>query len=243
MVHTQLIAQPAADPVVSRGQQLACAWCGPLLILLIGGGLMVAGLWPPPEPSAGAEQIRAFYAENPVRVRGGLALMMAGMGLILLWGASITAQTSRIKTSSTALTFVQVAAFGVATIIGVASVISWGVASFRPDAVSAELTRAFSDLGWFFFVFDWSPLFAWYLAVGFAIFADRGGAPVFPRWAGYLSVWVALLSVPGGLMVFFKDGPLAFNGIFAIWIPLGVFFVWIIAMTALVIRAIDRAAD
>jgi hypothetical protein len=243
MTESGLATRVAVDLTVSRRQVLMCAWCGALLIVLIGGGLLVAGLWPPPRASASAEEIKAFYAGSPLRIRAGLALMMAGMGLIMPWGASIAAMTSRIRDSSSSMTFVQVAAFGVATIIGVSSVICWGVASFRPDEVSAELTRGFSDLGWFFFVFDWSPLAVWYLAVAVAIFGDRSPFPVFPRWSAYLSLWVTTLSAPGGLMIFFKTGPLAFNGLFAIWIPLGVFFVWIIVMTALVIQAVNRQTE
>jgi hypothetical protein len=230
----------SVDLTVSRKQLLLCAWSGPLLILLVGGGLLLAGLWPPPHPTDTAEQIKAFYAADPFRTRLGLALMMAGLGLILPWGASIAAQTNRIKESSSAMTFVQVAAFGVATIIGVASVIAWGVASFRPDEVPADITRGFSDLGWFFFVFDWSPLAVWYLAASIAIFGDRSATPIYPRWSAYLGVWVTMLSAPGGVVIFFKTGPLAFNGLFGIWIPLGVFFVWIIVMTALTIQAINR---
>jgi hypothetical protein len=225
---------------VSRRQQLLCAWAGIPLIVLVGGGLLLAGLWPPPRPTDTAEQITAFYAADPFRTRLGLALMMAGVALILPWGASIAAQTNRIRSSSSVCTLVQVAAFGVATIIGVASVIAWGVAAFRPGEVPVEVTRGFSDLGWFFFVFDWSPLFMWYVAVSVAILGDRSPTPVFPRWSGYLGLWVALLSVPGGAMIFFKTGPLAFNGLFAIWIPLGVFFVWIIAMTWLTAQAVKR---
>jgi hypothetical protein len=240
MAQSRLATRVTVDLTVTRKQLLMCAWCGALVIVLIGGGLLLAGLWPPPRPTETAEQIKAFYAGDPTRIRSGLALMMAGMGLIMPWGASIAAQTSRIRSSSSAMTFVQVAAFGIATIIGVASVVAWSVASFRPDEVSPDVTRGFSDLGWFFFVFDWSPLFVWYLAVALAILGDRSDSPIFPRWAAYLSLWVAILSVPGGLMIFFKSGPLAFKGIFAIWIPLGVFFIWIVVMTALVIQATNR---
>jgi hypothetical protein len=208
----------------------------------MGGGLLYSGLWPPPRPTDTAEQIRAFYSSDPTRVRLGLAMMMTAMGLIMPWGASIAAQTCRIRSSSPALTMVQLAAFGVATIIGVATVICWSVASFRPDEVPADLTRGFSDLGWFFYVFDWSPLFVWYMAVAMAILGDHSESPVYPRWSAYLSLWVALLSAPGGMVIFFKTGPLAFNGLFGIWIPLGVFFVWIVALTHLTVRAINRQA-
>jgi hypothetical protein len=49
--------------------------------------------------------------------------------------------------------------------------------------------------------------------------------------------------VPGGVVILFKTGPLAFNGIIGIWIPLGVFFVWIAVMTVLAIKAIDERQE
>jgi hypothetical protein len=224
---------------MSRKGELLCVWCGPVLVVLLGTGLILAGLWPPPHPTAGPEQISSFYTDHLTRTRIGLCLMMAGIGLLIPWGASIAAQTNRIKAGSPVFTYVQVAAVAVSTMIGVMSVVIWGTVAFRPDEISPETTRALNDLAWLFFVFDWSPLFVWYLAVSLAIFGDRAGSPVFPRWSGYLGVWVALLSVPGGVVILFKTGPLAFNGIIGIWIPLGVFFVWIAVMTVLAIKAID----
>ena len=228
--------------MISRNQQLLCVWCGPAVILLMGGGFLYSGIWPPPHPTDTADQIRAFYGHDPTTVRLGLASMMAGMGLLLPWGASIATQTRRIATSSSALTMVQMAACGIAAMIGLATFVSWGVAAFRPDEAPADLTRALSDVGWFFFDFTWSPLFVWYVAVALAILGDQSGTPVYPRWAAYLSLWVALLSVPGGAIIFFKTGPLAFNGLFGIWIPLAVFFVWIVALTQLTVKAINREA-
>jgi hypothetical protein len=57
-----------------------------------------------------------------------------------------------------------------------------------------------------------------------------------------LSFWTAFLSAPGGLTIVFKTGPLAYNGLIALWIPLGVFGVWIAVMTVLVVQAIHREA-
>ena len=228
----------------TRRMQLLCAWCGPVMLVLLGTGVVVlAGFMPAPSPTDSAQEIRSLYVDDLDRIRIGICLMMAGVALILPWGASIAAQTSRIKTGSPVLTFTQVGAVAVTTMIGVASAILWGTASFRPDDISPETTRTLNDIGWIFFVFDWSPLFVWYMAVALAIFTDKSESPIFPRWAGYMSLWVATLSVPGGLMILFKTGPFAFNGVLAIWIPLGVFFVWIIAMTVLVIKAVNREAE
>jgi hypothetical protein len=100
-----------------------------------------------------------------------------------------------------------------------------------------------NDLGWIFFIFDWSPLAVWYTAVALAIFLDPSDERIFPRWAAWLSAWTAILSIPGGATIFFKTGPLAFNGLLALWVPLGVFGIWIVVMTMLVIRAINREAQ
>jgi hypothetical protein len=225
-----------------RGEQL-CAWCGPALIVLFATGLLLAGLWPPPRPTASPAEITAFYTDHLLRTRIGLCLMMAGIALLIPWGASIAVQTNRIRSVSPVYTYVQVAAVAVSTMIGVLSIVIWGTVAFRPDELAPETTRALNDLAWLFFVFDWSPLFVWYASVALAIFGDRAESPIFPRWSGYVGVWVALLSVPGGVVILFKTGPLAFNGIIGIWIPLGVFFIWILVMTRLVIAAIKRRGE
>lgn len=41
-------------------------------------------------------------------------------------------------------------------------------------------------------------------------------------------------------MIFFKSGPLAWNGIFIFWIPFTAFFLWLIIMPWLLLKAIDQ---
>ncbi len=43
----------------------------------------------------------------------------------------------------------------------------------------------------------------------------------------------------------FNDGPLAWNGVFAFWIPLVAFSVWMIAVTVVLIQSIsaEQAAE
>jgi hypothetical protein len=72
------------------------------------------------------------------------------------------------------------------------------------------------------------------------IFQDHRATPIFPRWLGYFSLWAGLLFIPGTTISYFHTGPLAWNGIFAYWLPLGVFAIWIFVVTAYVLRAIDQ---
>ena len=73
-------------------------------------------------------------------------------------------------------------------------------------------------------------------SIGIAILIDRRERPVFPRWAGYFNLWVALLISPAGVVVFFKQGPFSWNGIVGFFTPLVAFAGWIAVMTAVLLR-------
>jgi hypothetical protein len=75
--------------------------------------------------------------------------------------------------------------------------------------------------------------------MGIAVLSDKSATPVFPRWAGYLDFWVAVLFMPGTIAVFFQDGPFAWSGLLTWYIPLGVFAFWMFANTALRLKAIS----
>lgn len=228
---------------MSRRAQLICVWCGPVMLAAIAVGLVVlAGFVPGPHPRANAHQIASQYVHNLTGIRAGLCVFMAGIALIGPWGAALLSQTNRARLGTPVFTHTQVVCVAVTMMIGVASCIAWGTAALRAGSVSPDTVRTLNDLGWIFFIFDWSPLAVWYMAVGLAIFFDPSDAPAFPRWAGWLSVWTAVLSIPGGFTIFFTSGPLAFNGLLALWVPLSVFGIWIVVMTVLAIQAINREA-
>ena len=72
--------------------------------------------------------------------------------------------------------------------------------------------------------------------------------PVFPRWFGYLNVWVGFLLVPANMIIFFKTGPFAWTGVIGFWLPAAVFGAWYLVVTYVLLKAIhqeeeeDRAA-
>jgi hypothetical protein len=51
-----------------------------------------------------------------------------------------------------------------------------------------------------------------------AAFCDRSDNPIFPRWLGWASLWMAIAIIPDQLLFFFKTGPFAWNGLFGIWL-------------------------
>ena len=113
----------------------------------------------------------------------------------------------------------------------------WATAAFRPGR-SPEITQALVDLGWLLFITPIAPFILQYLTLAIAIFADHRAQPAFPRWAGYLQLWISITFLPALAAYFMKRGPLAWKGLFVWWIPFVAFTAWFFIMIALTRRAV-----
>lgn len=209
-------------------------WAGPALIVVFSLGLIpLAGFFPPPAPSAGSTQIALLYSGHALPIRIGCFVMIVGLVLLIPWGTAIAAYT---RAAGAGLRYAQLACVAVCTALIELIPTTWALAAYRPGEVAADITRTVNDFGWFLLLFAWPPFSLWSILVASAIFADQRETPLFPRWTAYLSLWNAVLLVPGGLMAFFKVGPFAWNGVMAFYIPLFVFFVWLVGMTVAMLR-------
>ena len=228
----------------NRKLLLACLWCGPVFAVLFGiAFVFLAGFLPPPTPHDSPAEIVDFYTEDQTALRIGMCVMMLATPLLGPWGIALASQTRRTETGFPILTAIQVFCTGVILLTIAIIVLVWALASFRAGEASPETTRDFNDLGFFLFLFDWSPFALWLVSFSVAIFLDRNDPPVFPRWAAYLNLWLATLGIPGGLIVFFKHGALAYNGALGFYCPVVAFFIWLIVMTWLGHKAINMEAQ
>lgn len=216
--------------------QLLCAWAGPAFVVSFCVGIwFVGGFVPPHAPSASAADIAAFYQDSPGRIRVGLLITMFSATLWIPWAAALSAQLRRMCHPVIADT--QFGA-GIATsVFVILPMMVWLAASYRPER-NPELLLFFNDFAFIMFVGLVAPAYFQISCVGIATLADKSKTPVFPRWVGYFNIWVALLTLPGGLCVFFQDGPFAWNGLLAFWMPLTVYGVWYPTMFWILRRAI-----
>ncbi|WP_319453152.1 MULTISPECIES: hypothetical protein [unclassified Mycobacterium] len=111
------------------------------------------------------------------------------------------------------------------------------IAAFRPGQRPVEITQALNDVFCLMFVGLVGPVIVQAVVLAIATFVDRTEPATFPRWFGYLNIWY-ILATPGGAVLIFNDGPLAGNGVFAFWIPLTAFFVWLSDFTVVLNRSI-----
>jgi hypothetical protein len=115
----------------------------------------------------------------------------------------------------------------------------WMAAAFEPYR-NPEITQALHVAGWLPLVALVFPAIVQNTAIAVATFTDTRPEPVFPRWVGYFNIWVAVLFLPSLLVMFFKTGPFAFNGILTFWLAANVFTIWLVTMVVVARRAIAQ---
>ena len=91
-------------------------------------------------------------------------------------------------------------------------------------------------------MYTWPPFGILMVIIAVAIWRDVNATPIFPRWVAYYNVYAALGMAPASFMGLFKTGPLAYNGVLAFWVVAIDFFVWMVVMSIVVLKAIGRDA-
>jgi hypothetical protein len=234
VVRSPELAQVDRESLMDRRAQTICAWSG--LVVIVGfllGGVVIGHFVPPfIHPNWGAQRVAASYAKHADRVRWGAMISMISLSFLLPWGVAVAARTRMIEGKAPVLAYLQIACVAVSTTIVVLMPMFWALAAFRAGHVSPETTRSFSDVGFFLIVWPYAPFSIWVASVGLAIVLDPNTArPIYPRWVGYFSFWNAPIYVPAGVMSFFKHGPFGWTGLFALYLPLAMFFSWMVILT------------
>lgn len=218
-----------------------CIWCGPTLLAVFFIGFWpIARFMPPTAPGIAPEAVARMYVEHANSIRIGLLMGLFAIFFFIPWASALVVALRRIEGTSTPMAYTQLATAVTLPIVFLLPMMAWLIASYRPETRSAEITSTLHDAGWLLFVvvvFPGPPLM---LSAAIPILRDRGERPVFPRWAAYFSIWAEFLYMPGAFAVFFKDGPVAWNGIFAFWMPLMTFALWMLVMSKVMLDALNR---
>ena len=226
-----------------KQNQRLCVWSGPVGVLFwLVGFALFAHFVPPPPPTQDPGAVAALYESNRNGIRVGMLLSTFGAALFMPYFAVFSVQLSRIEGRFAPLAWTQLG-LAAATVLGfILPMIFIQVAAFRAGRAASEI-QLFNDMGWIWFISYVSVGVVQWLVIGLAILRDRRAEPLLPRWSGYLCLWTALLFAPGCLCVFFKTGPLAWDGLFTWWIPASVFSLWMAGMTPVLLKAIAAQPD
>lgn len=215
-----------------------CVWSAPLFVVLLFGGLLLAGWVAPPAPGMTAAEVAAMYAQNPDLKRLGFIVVFLGGGVSAGLVAAIHHQLRRIPGARPlALLQVMGGTLGVAAVS--APAIVWMAAAYRPGR-DPEITQALHDLAFIPFIGNLVPFLVQAVAIGVAVLMQDPDRPRLPRWLGFYNLWTAFLTLPGLLLIFFHGGAFAWNGLLVFWVVATVFGGWFLVMFT-VLRARLRA--
>lgn len=228
---------------MSRTTELLCAHSGLAFAGLLGtGAFLVAGWLPPVDPTLGAGDLAALFENDRSRIRIGTSIL--ALGSIFWWSfaVAIGMQMKRIEGESHPLSMLQMlTSTGTALVVMMAAYL-WLAIAFRPE-VPAATAQLLNDYAWLMFVGAYPPIVLQNIAVTAAILGrhQQPERRPYPRWAGFFSLWCAILYLPGVLIPFFKTGPFAWNGLLAFWMVASVLFLWILVFWWLTVRAIKSS--
>jgi len=224
---------------MNRTAQLVMTWTGFLMLgMILVGMLLGRYLFPWTSPHDSAEKVSQVYQMHGDRIRWSIVFILCGFGLIQVWGACMAAQTRRKEGFFPVLTYVQIASMAVGAALLMAQSCLWATAAFRPGSTSPQITQALNDAGYITLLSTWMPFAAWAWALGMAILLDRSDNPIYPRWAGWLSIWAGLADIPGNTVWFFKSGAFGWQGAVCLYVPIGGFGIWVTVFTLLTLQNI-----
>jgi len=225
-----------ANPEFQRVVRKACIWSWPVCVVVFGFFFaLVAGFIPPPREHWSAARVAQFYADNRTGIRVGIIGAMFASALMLPFFTVISSEMRKIEGRHALLAPIQWGGAVILVCFFQIICLGWLLASFRPEAGS-DVVRAVHDYGWLV----WSMLIPTYvvqfLAMAIAGFMDARPEPLWPRWAAYANLWVAVTGCGGVLAVFFKSGPFAWHGLVGFWIPVLAFVAGMTMTAALMLR-------
>ena len=218
-------------------------------------GLAFAFFWPfaatvvanfqyilPPSAADSAVKVVAEYLANTTRIRVATVIFIFSSILYTTWSVSIIQMVRRRERQWPILFNIMMVAVACEVVVVMFIGFFFGAAAWRPGETSPDVTQAFNDLGWLGVLFTGAPFALFQLALAASILMDRSARPPFPRWSAYLNIFASFFMCEACLLLFFKTGPFSQDGALVFYVPMIVFFVWIITFSILTVRAINAEA-
>ncbi len=227
------------DPRVLR----FCAWSGlafaffwPFAAFVVAQGQYIL----PPSAADPAATVVADYEAHLTGIRIATVIFIFSSILYTTWSLGITQMVRRREGEWPILFNIMVVAVACEVVVVMFIGFFFGAAAWRPGETSPDVTQALNDLGWLGVLFTGAPFALFQLALAATTLLDRSQEMPFPRWSAYFNIFTSIFMVEACLLLFFKTGPMSQDGIMVFYVPMIVFFAWIITFSVLTMRAIDR---
>jgi hypothetical protein len=202
---------------------------------------------PTKNPAWSAEQVAAWYADNQGKIKWGAVIAGWAGAFMMPILAVFAVQMARVEGGWKIWSALSLVSGALMSLFLALPPLFWGVAAYTAPRKDPEVTTLMHELGTLTLTTtDQYYIFMW---VGITVIALRPATQLvknnpFPRWWGYLSLWITIMFEAGAVAFVPRSGPFAWNGLLVFWSPLSLFGVWITIQSWLVFRALrGQAAD
>ncbi len=226
------------DPRVIR----FCAWTGfafaffwPFAAFAVAHGQYIL----PPSAADSAAKVVSDYQAHLTGIRIATVIFIFSSVLYTTWSMAIIQMVRRREKEWPILYNIMVVAVACEVVVVMFIGFFFGAAAWRPGETSPEVTQAFNDLGWLGVLFTGAPFLLFQLVLAATTFL-AGKEATYPRWSAYFNLFTSVFMFEACLLLFFKTGPMSQDGVFVFYVPMIVFFAWIIAFSVLTLKAVDR---
>jgi hypothetical protein len=196
----------------------------------------------PPSAADSADKVVSDYLANTTGIRVATVIFIFSSILYTTWSVSIIQMVRRRERQWPILSNIMMVAVACEVVVVMLIGFFFGAAAWRPGETSPEVTQALNDLGWLGVLFTGAPFALFQLALAATTLLDTGPRPVFPRWSAYFNIFTSFFMCEACLLLFFKTGPFSQNGVLVFYVPMIVFFAWVVVFSVLTLRAINAEA-
>lgn len=233
----------------SERSQRAILWWGiGLAIAYIAAFALLLQQVPLKNPAWTAEQVAHWYAQNSTRIKWGAVICSWTGAFMMPMLAVVAVQMARVETGGLKIwSILSLVSGALMSLFLMLPPMFWGVAAYTAPRKNPEVTTLMHELASLtmtttdqFYIFMW---------VGVTVICLRPATQLiknnpFPRWWGWMSLWITIMFEAGAIAFIPRSGPFAWNGLLVFWSPLILFTTWIVIQSWLVFRALrGQVAD
>jgi hypothetical protein len=213
-------------------------------------GYVFAFLWPfaaiviascqyilPPSAADSALKVVSDYRAHTTGIRLATVVFILSSIFYTTWSMSVAQMVRRRERRWPVLFNTMLVAIACEVVVVMLIGFFFAAAAWRPGETSPQVTQAFNDLGWLGVLFTGAPFGLFQLCLAATTFLDDN--PVYPRWSAYFNLFTSFFMFEACLLLFFKTGPFSQNGLMVFYVPMIVFFAWIVVFSVLTVRAIN----
>jgi hypothetical protein len=233
----------------SERSQRAILWWGIVLALVyIAAFALLLQQVPLKNPAWSAEQVADWYVHNSTRIKWGAVICSWTGAFMMPILAVVAVQMARVETGGLKIwSILSLVSGALMSLFLMLPPMFWGVAAYTAPRKNPEVTTLMHELASLtmtttdqFYIFMW---------IGVTVICLRPATQLiknnpFPRWWGWMSLWITIMFEAGAIAFIPRSGPFAWNGLLVFWSPLILFTTWIVIQSWLVFRALrGQVAD